>query len=226
RREAELARVADAIAADGGPAPCVLPCDFADPSAAAEAGRAAEARLAPGGVELLVNNAGYGGHRRAVDWPLDDVARMTTVNYVSSVAITQAVLPAMLARGRGDVVFVASVAGKVATPLEAPYAATKAAMLAFAEALSCEVEDAGVHVLNVCPGVIDTPFFGEDDLAAMPAVAKRGMVPVDGLVDAVLDALARGRREITHPRAIASAYPVKAIAPGWFRRNVKRTTLG
>ena len=92
------------------------------------------------------------------------------------------------------------------------------------EALSYEVEDRGVHVLAVCPGVIDTPFFGEDDLAVMPEVAKQGMVPVDGLVDAVMKALRRGRREVTHPAPIAAAYRVRALAPGLFRWGVRRTT--
>ncbi|MCG8590443.1 MAG: SDR family NAD(P)-dependent oxidoreductase [Proteobacteria bacterium] len=192
RREAELERVADEIHRAGGQAH-VVACDLAEPKAAFEAGVEAERLLAPTGVEVLVNNAGYGGHRRLLEWPLEDVERMTAVNYLASVAITKAVLPGMVRRRSGWIVFIASVAGKVATPLEAPYAASKAAVLAFAEALSCEVEGQGVHVLSVCPGVIDTPFFGPDDLAQMPAVARRGMVAVDGLVERVLQALCHRR---------------------------------
>ncbi|MGH0037911.1 MAG: SDR family NAD(P)-dependent oxidoreductase [Myxococcota bacterium] len=225
RREAELQRVADDIVGDGGEAH-VLPCDLGEPRSAYEAGLQAERHFSPLGVEVLVNNAGYGGHHSVLDWPLDDIERMTAVNYLSHVAFTKAVLPGMVERGAGWIVFVASVAGKVATPLEAPYAATKAAQLAFAEALSCEVEDRGVHVLSVCPGVVDTPFFDEQERAQMPAVARRGMVPVDGLVDRVVQALARGRREVTHPAPIAVAYRVKALAPEFFRRSMKRTTLG
>jgi len=224
RREEALTRLAEAIRADGGEAH-VLPCDLADPHAAHAVARAAEARLAPGGVDLLVNNAGYGGRRRVVDWDLADVVRMTTVNHLSAVAVTQALLPAMLGRGRGWLVFVASVAGKFAPPLEAPYAATKAALLAFAEALSCEVEDQGVHVMNVCPGVIDTPFF-DADRERLPAAVRRGMVPVEGLVEAVLAGLRRGRREVTHPAHLAAAGRVKALAPGLFRRGMKRVLLG
>jgi short-subunit dehydrogenase len=225
RRASELERVADAIRAAGGEAH-VLACDLGDTDAAFAAGEEAERSLGEGGVDLLINNAGYGGHRTVLEWPLDDIVRMTAVNQLAAFAITKAVLPGMTQRRRGALVFVASVAGKIATPLEAPYAATKAAMLAFAEALSLELEEHGIHVLNVCPGVIDTPFFREEDLARMPEVAKRGMVPVDGLVDAVMQALARGRREITHPSAIALAYRVKALAPGLFRRSVRKTTLG
>jgi short-subunit dehydrogenase len=223
RRETELERVAEAIRSAGGEAHA-LPCDLSDTRAAVVAGEAAERLLGPSGVDIVINNAGYGGHRLVVDWPLDDIERMTAVNYLSSVALTKAVLPGMLKRGSGTLVFVASVAGKVPVPLEAPYAATKAALLAFGEALRYEVEDDGVSVLCVCPGVIDTPFFGEEDLAVMPNVAKRGMVPVEGLVESVMKALARGRRELTFPASIATAYPVKALAPGFFHRSVKRTT--
>jgi short-subunit dehydrogenase len=223
RRADELERVAGRIREAGGEAH-VLSRDLSEARAAYRVGEEAQRLLGPTGVDLLVNNAGYGGHRTVVDWPLDDIERMTVVNYLSSVAFTKAVLPSMLERRAGWLVFVASVAGKVPVPLEAPYAATKSALLAFAEALSYEVEDDGVSVLSVCPGVIDTPFFKEEDLAVMPGVARRGMVPVDGLVDRVIQALARGRREVTYPASIATAYPVKALAPGFFHRSVKRST--
>jgi len=173
---------------------------------------------------VLVHNAGFGGHRPVEAWPLEDVERMTAVNYVASVALTKALLPSMLARGGGAMVFVASVAGRLPTPREAPYAASKAAMLAFAESLACEVEDRGVHVMTVCPGVIDTPFFSEEERRRMPGVARRGMVPAEGLAEAILRGLARRRREVTHPAAIAVAYPVKALLPGLFRRILKRVT--
>jgi short-subunit dehydrogenase len=94
-----------------------------------------------------------------------------------------------------------------------------------AEALSLEVEDAGVHVLTVCPGVIRTPFFDAEALERMPPVSRRRMVEPEGLVDAILRALARGAREITHPRGIAPAYVIQALAPGFMRRMVRRSTL-
>ncbi len=223
RRENELDRVAAAIVAEGGSAE-VVPADLADADAAIDAARVAEDRL--GGVDLLVNNAGYGGHCAFSDWDFEDMDRMMRVNYLASVALTRTLLPGMLARGRGWLVFVASVAGRIPTPLEAPYAASKAALLALAESISMEVDARGIHVLKVCPGVIETPFFSEHDWARMPAVARRGARPVEGLVDHIVRALARGRHEITHPAAIAFAYRVKAMAPGFMRRQVMRTTLG
>jgi short-subunit dehydrogenase len=135
----------------------------------------------------------------------------------------------MVERGSGAVVFVASVAGKIASPDESAYAASKFAMVGLASALAAEVEDAGVHVMTVCPGVIDTPFFDAEMFERMPPAARRSMVAVDGLVDAVIAGLRRGRAEVTHPRAIAAGAAVggvlQALAPGFMRRQVKRSTI-
>ena len=147
------------------------------------------------------------------------------VNYFGTLYFTKALLPQMVERGSGWLVFIASVAGKIAPPEESAYSASKFAMLGLASSLSLEVEDAGVHVLSVCPGVIRTPFFDEEALRRMPPVSRRSFAEVDGLVDEILDALKRGRREITYPRSIARAYVVQAVAPEFMRRQVRRTTL-
>lgn len=222
RRRAALDALAGEIAREGGEA-CAFPCDVESATAVAEAARAATERF--GAVDLLVNNAGYGHHRAFLDWDLDDMERVMRVNYLGALRFTKALLPGMVARQRGSLVFVASVAGKIATPDETAYSASKFAMVGLAQALSLEVEDAGVHVLVVCPGVIRTPFFDEEALSRMPPVSRRSMVEVKGLVDAIVDALARGKREVTYPRSIAAAYVVQAIAPGFMRRQVKRTAL-
>jgi short-subunit dehydrogenase len=221
RREALLRRLAAEIEAAGGEA-LALPCDVSDAEQSRAAALRAEQRF--GGIDLLVNNAGYGGHRRFLDWELSDIERMLRVNFLGAVYFTKALLPGMVARRRGFLVFVASVAGRIATPEESVYAATKFALLGLAESLSLEVEEAGVHVLSVLPGVIRTPFF-DGMLEKLPPVARRSMREPEGLVDAILRALAQGRREITYPRGIALAYLVRAFAPEFLRRQVRRTTL-
>ena len=220
RRADALKARADEIRAAGGEA-LALPCDVADRAQAEAAAARAEREL--GGVDLLVNNAGYGRHRTFLEWDVGDMERVLRVNYLGSLYFTKALLPAMVARGRGWLVFVASVAGRIAVPEESAYAASKFALVALASALSLEVEDAGVHVLTVCPGVIRTPFFDDEALARMPRVAHRQMVEPAGLVDAILRALAEGRREITWPRWIASGYVVQALAPAFMRRALKRS---
>ncbi len=222
RRQPELETVASEIARSGGEA-LVLPCDIADRAQVfAAAGRAVE-RF--GTVDLLVNNAGYGHHRRFIDWDLDDMERVTRVNYLGALYWTKALLRQMVERRRGWIVFVASVAGKIGVPEESAYVATKFAMVGLAEALSIELEDDGVHVLTVYPGTVRTNFFDQEALDHMPPVSRRSMIEPEQIAEATVKALAAGKRELTVPRRFASAYIVRALAPGLLRRGVKRSTI-
>ena len=221
RREAELESVAAEIRARSGQA-LVLPCDVADSSqVAASAHRALEHF---GAIDILVNNAGYGGQRTLLDWDIEDVERLMRVNYFGAVYFTKALLPRMVERKVGWLVFISSVTGRIASPEKTAYAATKFAITGFAESLSLEVEDAGVHLLTVYPGVIRTPFHNAQMLKDMPAKTRRSMVEPEGLVDAIFSALAKGKRELTYPGGMAAGYVVRALAPGFLRRQVMRVT--
>ncbi len=222
RREDELEGLAAEIRAGGGEARALV-CDVSNREQALATAERAEAEL--GSIDVLVNNAGYGHHRRFLEWDLEDMERMMRVNYFGTLYFTKALLPAMVEAGRGWLVFISSVAGRIAPADETAYAASKHAMVGLASSLSLEVEDAGVHVLTVCPGAIRTPFFDDEALARLPAVARRQMAEPEGLVDAILGALARGKREITYPRWIASGYIAQAIAPSFTRGQVKKNTL-
>ena len=162
RRNRELEAVAEKIRAGGGEAVAMV-CDVGDrEQALATADRAVDA---VGPIDVLVNNAGFGHHRRFLDWDLEDMERVMRVNFLGSLYFTKALLPAMVERGRGWLVFIASAAGRIAPADETVYAASKHAMIGLAGSLSLEVEEAGVHVLTVCPGAIRTPFFDDEALA-------------------------------------------------------------
>ncbi len=222
RRTAQLEALAAKIRRAGGEAQA-FPCDVAE-LAQVEA-CVAKVRETFSVVDILVNNAGYGGHRRFLEWDLADMDRMMRVNYLGTLYFTKLLLPQMVERKRGWLLFISSVAGRIASPDESAYCATKSAVIGLARSLSLEVEDEGVHVLTVCPGAIRTPFFSAEDLRRMPPVARRSMVEPEGLVDQILRALEKGKREITYPAWIATGYIVQALAPGFMRRQLRRTTL-
>ena len=222
RRTDRLETLAESIRRAGGEA-IVLTCDVADREQSLACAREIEQRF--GGVDLLVNNAGYGHHRKFLDWDLDDMERMMRVNYFGALYWTKALLPGMVARKRGWLVFVSSVGGKLAVPEETAYAGSKFAMSGCAEALSYEVEDDGVHVMVVCPGTIRTEFFDEEALRRMPPVSRKMMADVEPMVDAIMDGLAKGKYEVTFPRFVEMGYVVRAIAPGIMRRNTRKQTI-
>lgn len=222
RRVDELEELGREISDRGGEA-LVLPGDVADPQAVEACVAGALEHF--GGIDLLVNNAGYGRHRSFLEWDPADMERMMRVNYLGALSFTKLLLPHMVERRQGWLVFISSVAGRIATPGESAYAASKSALLGLARSLSLEVEEAGVHVLTVYPGAIRTPFFDEEALRRMPPVGRRSMVEPDGLVDAILRALAKGKHEITYPRWIAVGYLVQALAPGFMRNQLRRLTL-
>ncbi len=221
RRAELLAELAGEIGSAGGEA-AYAACDVGDKEQCFAVAEQAVAEL--GGVDLLVNNAGYGHHRSFLEWDVDDIERMMRVNYLGTVYWTKAIAAHMAERGSGQLVFIASVAGRIATPDESAYAASKFAMVGLAEALSIELEEHGIDVLTVCPGSIRTDFFDQEAMQRMPETARKLMAEPEGLVDAIVDAIDKRKRDLTYPRGIAAGYIVKALAPGFMRSQVKRST--
>jgi short-subunit dehydrogenase len=121
------------------------------------------------------------------------VQQMITLNCATLVALTQALLPAMVMRRRGAIINVASLAGFQPMPYMAAYGASKAFVLSYTEALSAEVRAQGVACLAVCPGPVDTAFFEAADASHLrQAVPAAIMLKADNVVAQSLRALDRG----------------------------------
>src|SRR5579863_9167825 len=112
-----------------------------------------------GRVDVLVNNAGIPKRRHVTALDAATVDAVMRINYSSPVRLTLALLPQMLERGEGRIVNVSSVAATLSPPGEAAYAATKAALAVFSEAMAIDLWDTGVKVMVVYPGVVDTELF-------------------------------------------------------------------
>lgn len=135
----------------------VISADLAVPGGAA--GLVADLASRGTAVDLLVNNAGFGSHNAVVDEDPDNVVREIQLNCSSLVELTTRLLPAMVERRRGGVLNVASTAAFQPIATMAVYAATKAFVLSFTEALWAETRKTGVRVMALCPGATDTAFF-------------------------------------------------------------------
>jgi short-subunit dehydrogenase len=119
-----------------------------------EAVEASWAALADEPIDVLVNNAGLVTGGLLEMQPLDDVYAMFQVNLVAVVHLSRAVVPGMLARGKGAIVNNASISGYAAFPAASTYSAAKTGVVAFSESLRRELRGTGVHVMHlVTPGV-------------------------------------------------------------------------
>ncbi len=110
-----------------------------------------------GGVDILINNAGICVVAPVEETTPDDIDRLIAVNLRAVMGITQGLLPAMLARGRGHVVNIASVSGLVGVPGFVAYGTTKFGVVGYSEGLRNELGPRGITVTAVCPGVVNTP---------------------------------------------------------------------
>ncbi len=156
RGRAELDRVATAVEAAGGSA-LVVPGDAAEEGTAARAVEATLARF--GRLDCLVAAQGTGTFGPLEGTRLAEWDAMVRGNLTATYLLCRAVLPPMLAAGRGTIVAVVSLAAVRAIPGCAAYTASKAGVLGLVRALAAEVRTRGVRVAALCPGAVDTTFW-------------------------------------------------------------------
>jgi len=150
-----------------------LALDVTDPVAIVEAVADAEERF--DGVDVLVNNAGYGYRSAVEEADDDDVDRLFATNVFGPVHLIQAVLPGMRERGSGTILDISSIGARAMPPGSGFYAATKAALEAITGSLRKEVAPLGIRAVSVAPGGFRTDFAGRSltqSAVAIPAYAE------------------------------------------------------
>ena len=162
RKDADLERLRAA-----GVTPVRL--DVTDPQTIA----AARAELGDRALGGLVNNAGVAVSAPIEFVPLDDLRHQLEVNLIGQVAVVQAFLPA-LREGRGRVVNVSSIGGRIALPMVGPYAASKFGLEAVSDSLRREVRPWGIHVALIEPGAVTTPIWDKGRETADRLEAEMG----------------------------------------------------
>lgn len=163
----------------------------------ANADSAADIVRTLGPIDLAVFNAGVGSGFSVDRYDAEDVFDRMRVNYGGAVNGIGAVLPAMLARGRGHIALTASVAGYRGLPGGGPYSASKAAMIALAESLKLDLTGRGVDVSVITPGFVRTPLT-EKNRFPMPF-----MIDADDAARRIRRGLEARRFEITFPRRLS-----------------------
>lgn len=190
RREDAMRELANDVHMRHGTKTHVIPVDLSTPSGVQELfDQVQQLQL---DVELLVNNAGFGIVGEAEKLEIERVEQMLRLNILAVTRLTKLFLPAMVQRERGAIVNVASVAAFQPVAYMASYAASKAYVLHFSEAVWAEVRDRGVTVMGLCPGVTRTDFFST---AGVPNwLKKHSSQTPDQVVKAALKGLDKGRQ--------------------------------
>lgn len=187
---ARKAEALEALAAElPGEGHRVLAADLAEPGAAEKLAAAA------GAVDVLVANAGLPGAGWLTDFTPEQVSRAVRVNLEGPMLLSQALFPAMIERGSGHLVFVASLAGKSASPLSSIYNATKFGLRGFALGLRQDLGPKGVGVSLVSPGFIrEAGMFAEAGAKSPPGL---GTGTPEQVGAAVVKAVERDKVEVT-----------------------------
>jgi short-subunit dehydrogenase len=141
-------------------------------------------------IDVLVNNAGFGYYGEFAKGEAARQAAMVQVNCTAVVALTNLFVPRMIARGRGDVLIVASTAAYQPVPYLATYAATKVFDRYLAEGLAAEVKRYGLRVSALCPGPTESEFV---QVSGVPANSMRGSQKADIVARRGLEGLVRGK---------------------------------
>jgi 3-oxoacyl-[acyl-carrier protein] reductase len=145
-----------------------------------------------GRLDICVANAGVGSYHTLVDTPLDHLEEMIDVNLKGTIYAARAAIPHLVASGEGDLVTVASEAGRRGLPGEAVYCASKFGQVGLTRALDHELREHGVRCTNVCPGGVATDFALEDGYGRTTDVLE-GMMSSEDVADVVVFCVTRPR---------------------------------
>ena len=179
----------------------------------------AHALLAEGPLDMVVYAAGYYQAQRATAMDLAQLLQHDRVNYQGALHVLDAVLPGMLAQGRGHISLLSSVAGWRGLPNGLAYGPTKAALTHLAETLYLDLQDAGIGVSVVNPGFVDTPLTAQNEFT-MPA-----LISPEEAAREMLKGWAQGQFDIHFPKRFTRWLKLLRVLPyRWYFPLVRRFT--
>ena len=202
----------------GRPGCLALPLDVTDAPAVQAAARAVQAH-AGRAPDLVLYCAGHYRPQRATQFELAEMQRHLAVNYGGALHLLDAVLPMLLAAGRGHLALVGSVAGYRGLPMSLAYGPTKAALNNLAENLYLDLHGCGLGVSIINPGFVETPLTAQNRFR-MPA-----LISAEEAARHMLRGWARGRFEMNFPRRFTRwVRLLRCLPDAWYFAAVRRTT--
>lgn len=177
----------------------VIAADLAVPNAARDIFAKTEAAGIE--VDMLINNAGFGGHGKFHERELAKDQAMMQVNMNALVDLTHIYMQGMIKRNKGKILNVASTAGFMPGPLQAVYYATKSFVVSFSQAIAQELKNTNVTSTVLCPGTVDTGFVAAGDLEGIPAWDKAASA--QSVAKCGYDAMEKGELLTINERALA-----------------------
>jgi NAD(P)-dependent dehydrogenase (short-subunit alcohol dehydrogenase family) len=202
------ARSADrlaALAVGGGGRIVPWPLDITDQAAVAAAVAGIEAERGP--IDVAVLNAGTHQPVTAAGFTTEGLRRLMEINLLGTAACLEALMPRMIARGRGRIAVVASVAGYRGLPTSAYYGASKAALINLTESLKFDLDRAGVTLQLIDPGFVKTPLTDRNDFP-MPF-----LISAELAADRIASGLRSSRFEIAFPRVFVWIMKLLRLLP-------------
>jgi short-subunit dehydrogenase len=168
-----------------------------------------------GRIDVLINSAGVGLYGVPSEAPVQWLPRLFETNVTAPLALTQLVIPVMRQQGGGTIVIMGSVGAQVALPWASVYSASKAALHSLHDSLRRELRGGPVHVIKICPGIVDTRFRDHALAGEAPASVRdiRWVVSPEAVARRILHAIDRRQNTVYIPRIGALFVIGGAIAP-------------
>ena len=228
---ARKAETLDAVASplkDNGADVHVVTLDLSNSDSLPAVAQHVEEKIGP--VDVMVHCGGISQRSKAIETALDVDRRVMEIDYFGTLALTKALLPGMVKRGRGHFVVVTSLMGLFSSPLRSGYCGAKHALHGFFESLRAEHHDDGLKVTMVCPGFIRTNIslnavVGDgSQQGTMDAKTGAGMT-AEQCAERMVKAVERNKAEVLIGRYEILAAYIKRLSPALLRRIVRRAAV-
>jgi short-subunit dehydrogenase len=217
-----IARSAEKLAATAGAGDLVVPGDLTDSTIRHEL--IARTLERHGRIDVLINNAGRGSYYTACTTPMEEARAVFELNFFAPLELAQLAAP-HLRETRGSIVNVSSIAGQISLPWLPVYSASKFALAAITSAQRTELRRAGVHVMGVFPGYVDTDFQANAVGPRPPervVQGKRFAVTAAECAEAIVDGIVRRKRIVVTPRSGWALVVANRLFPGFVESRLER----